>query len=713
MKKLILSLALCCSMVCANAGKPFTYADIQKGTFAQKSVPAPRSMANGLSYTALNKGKVVRYSYATGQLEGVMFDNGSVKPAITPSGYQLSPDEKTILLETNVNPIYRHSYTADYYLYVIETGELKPLLTEGNQKIARFSPDGKKIAFVRENNLFVVDVQSGELSQLTTDGKYNNIINGHTDWVYEEEFGFTDGFQWSPDSKKIAYYRFDESHVSVYPMNRFDNKLYPTVYSFKYPKAGEPNAYVDIYVHDLESGNRTKIDVGAEKDQYIPWIQWTSKGQLTLFRANRLQNDIDLMVADNSGATRVIYEESDPRYIERISSETATFLEDGDRYIVFSERNGWRHMYLYSISKGFLNQITDGQWEVTQLCGVDEKKGIVYYMSTETSPLEKNLYSIKLNGKGKKRITPEAGTYTINFSKGMKYYMSKYSNITTPMTISLHTADGKLVRMIEDNAKLKATLEEYGVPQKEFFTFKNSMDIPLNGYMIKPNNFDPNKKYPVFMTQYSGPGSQSVMNRWQMTWEEALVQEGYIVVCVDGRGTGYRGADFRKCTYGNLGYFEVVDQTDAAKYLATLPYVDGSRIGIYGWSFGGFMSLNCILKSADVFKLAISIAPVTNWRYYDSIYTEIYNGLPQNNPEGYDQNSPINFADRLKGKLLIVHGSADDNVHMQNAMEMIRQLVNAGKQFDMMIYPDKNHSILGEARHHLMNHCIKYVKENL
>ncbi len=713
MKKPLLLLVLCCTMLFANASKPFSYEQIKNGTFAQKYVPAQRSMANGLSYTALEKGNVVRYSYSTGKLEGIMFDCGAAKLQIKPSGYQLSPDEKTILLETNATPIYRHSYTADYYLYTIATGELKPLLTEGNQKIARFSPDGKKVAFVRENNIFVIDVQSGELTQLTNDGKFNEIINGHTDWVYEEEFGFTDGFQWSPDSKKIAYYRFDESHVSIYPMNRFDDKLYPTVYSFKYPKAGEPNSYVDIYVHDLASGDRTKIDIGEEKDQYIPWIQWTSKGELTLFRANRLQNDIDLLVADEKGATRVVYEESDPKYIERISSETATFLEDGDRYIVMSERDGWRHMYLYSISKGLLNQITKGEWEVTQICGIDSKRGIIYYMSTETSPLERNLYSIKLNGKGKKRITTEAGTYSINFSRGLKYYTSRFSNLTTPTITSIHTADGKLVRMIEDNAKLKQTLEEYGVPQREFFTFKNSMDITLNGFMIKPNNFDPNKKYPVFMTQYSGPGSQQVANRWQMSWEDALVQEGYIVVCVDGRGTGYRGAEFRKCTYGNLGYFEVIDQTDAAKYLATLPYVDASRIGIYGWSFGGFMSLNCILKASDVFKMAISIAPVTNWRYYDSIYTEIYNGLPQNNPDGYDQNSPINFADKLKGKLLIVHGSADDNVHLQNAMEMIRELIRAGKQFDMMIYPDKNHSILGGARHHLMKRCINYVKDNL
>ena len=398
--------------------------------------------------------------------------------------------------------------------------------------------------------------------------------------------------------------------------------------------------------------------------------------------------------------------------MERIDYETVTFLPDGKRYIVKSEKDGYMHLYLYSFEKGELNRITSGEWDVTSMLGLNAEGDRVYFLSCETSPLKRNLYSVKLNGKDKKRLTEGEGTYSIAPSKGFKYFISYFSSATTPNIVTLHKSDGSVVRVLEDNAALRKRLDEYKVPVKEFFTFTTSEGVELNGYMIKPNGFDPSKRYPVFMTQYSGPGSQSVADSWGIGWESVLVQEGYIVACVDGRGTGFRGEEFKKCTYKDLGNLEVKDQIEAARYLGSLDYVDPARIGIYGWSYGGFMALGCILKGNDVFKMAISVAPVTSWRYYDTIYTELYNGLPQENPEGYDNNSPIHFADRLKGKLLIAHGTGDDNVHIQNTYEMVSALTRCNKPFDLMIYPDQNHG-MGSGRNHLMRKCIEYVKANL
>lgn len=712
MKKLILTLTLLAATT-VFAAKPFTYNDIARGLFAQKAVNGIRSMSDGLSYTTLENGNIVKHRYSDGAVLGVIVDKGTLSQKIKITDYQFSSDNKLVMLTTNVKPIYRHSFTADFFVYNTDTKELKQLSPNGAQQVATFSPDNSMAAFVRDNNLYVVDLKDGNERQITTDGKFNEIINGNPDWVYEEEYALFQGYQWSPDSKRIAYYRFDESRVKTFGMSIFSNQLYPTTYSYKYPKAGEQNAIVSIYCHDLAQGKATKIDVGDEDNQYIPRIMWTPKGELALCRVNRLQNHFELLLAASNGSTRVIYDEKDPQYVNRIDDETVTFLPDGDQYMISSEKDGFRHLYLYSIAKGFLNQITKGAWEVTEIKGYDPKSKKLYFMSCEESPLVRNLYSIKLNGKDKKRITTDKGTYRIDFSNNFAYFISHFSNTTTPNTVTLHLADGKQLRTLENNDALKARVKEYDLPKTEFFTIKNSAGVEMNAFIIKPHGFDSLKKYPVFMTQYSGPGSQQVADRWGVSWEAALVQEGYIVVCVDPRGTGFRGAEFRKCTYRNLGYLECSDQIDAAKYLGTLPYVDAARIGIYGWSYGGFMALNCILKGNDVFKMAIAVAPVTSWRFYDSIYTEIYNGLPQDNPEGYDQNSPIFFADRLKGKLLIAHGTADDNVHVQNTMEMTDRLTRAGKDFDMLIYSDNNHSMYPTGRDHLMRHCITYVKTNL
>ena len=563
---------------------------------------------------------------------------------------ELTPSGKT--------PIYRRSFTAVYEL----TG------TEPVRE-ASFSPDKTLVAFVRDNDLFVREVATGCETRITSDGERNKIINGATDWVYEEEYMLTRAYEFSPDSRRIAFLRFDESRVPEFTMMRYDGKLYTEPYTFKYPKAGEPNSVVTLHVYDIQTGEIRKVDTGTETDQYIPRIGWTPAknrnfgSELFFYRVNRLQNLFEVVLGDG----RVIYSESSPRYVERPTDETVTFLPDGDRFIVKQEtRSGWMHLYLHSISKGFLNPITSGEWEVTELLGVEDNE--VRYISTEVSPLARAEYTVKLDGRQRQIRSEESSSQEPN--------------------------DGR-----------------------EFFTFTTEDDFSLNGWIMKPAGFDPSQKYPVFMSQYSGPGSQSVsyeaVHGGDMMIYKPLLEAGYIVACVDGRGTGFRGEEFKKCTYGDLGSLETEDQIAAARHLAALPFVDPARIGIYGWSYGGFIALNSILKGADVFALAVAVAPVTSWRYYDTIYTEIYNGLPQDNPAGYDENSPINYAHLLQGKLLLVHGTGDDNVHIQNGYEMAKALVAAGKEFDMMVYPDDNHSMMPAGMLHVRRKIVDYVKGNL
>ena len=689
-----------------NAHNPFDYGHIRRGVFSQRSVYGLRSMADGEHYTTTLDGNILKHSYRTGEIVDTLFKGKGLKF----SDYAISGDETKILLTTDVKPIYRHSFTARYLVADVATGAVSPVCDVEGQRLATFSPVGDKVAFVSGNNLYITDLATKETVRVTDDGRYNEIINGAPDWVYEEEFGFSRAFAFSPDAGKIAYMRFDESKVREFAMTKFEGELYPVQYSYKYPKAGESNAVVELWVYDIKTGEKTKVDVGEQTDQYIPRIGWTPSGELYFFRVNRLQNLFEVVLASG----RVIYSELSPRYVDRIDDGTVTFLADGDRFIVKNEtESGYMHLYLYSIEKGLLRALTSGEWEVTQLVGVAGDK--VYYVSTETSPLRRNLYSVKLNGKGKRRLTEQDGTYRIVPSSGMKYYMSYFSSSTAPLHVTLHSADGRLIRDMEDNSALRERLSsmQLHVPEKEFFTFATERGDTLYGYLKKPYGFDPEKRYPVLMTQYSGPGSQSVSDSWGIGWEDVLVQNGYIVACVDGRGTGYRGEEFKKCTYRNLGGKETEDQISAARYIGSLPFVDASRIGIYGWSFGGFMALNCILKGADVFKMAIAVAPVTSWRYYDTIYTEVYNGLPQDNAAGYDDNSPINFADRLQGRLLLIHGSADDNVHVQNSMEMASALIRAGKQFDMMIYPDDNHSMVPSGVHNIREKMVEYTLKNL
>lgn len=694
-----------------------SYDDIATGKLAARSVGGLRPMGDGEHYTTLQKGAVLRWRYADGALVDTVFSAPEGFPAV--AGYEFSNDGAKILLTTAREPIYRHSSRADYYIYDRSTGDLAPLSRNGKQQEATLSPDGSKAAFVRGNNLFVVDLATGDERQITHDGVRGSIINGIPDWVYEEEYSFSRAYEWAPGSDAIAFYRFDESGVKEYSMNIFNGKLYPENYDFKYPKAGEANSVVQIKVYRLDNDATVDVDLCQDTtDTYVPRIEWTSDGRLAVHWLNRLQNHYRILLADAStGVSSVLYKEKNRRYIERINNETATFLPDGRGFVVKSEAgDGWMHLYRYDMAGKLVNRITEGDWEVTALYGIDAKAGKVYYQSTEGSPLRRGVYSVGLNGKGKRQLSSadESGTHSGVFGPGYRYWIDYFSNNTTPTVVTLRgVSDGRAVRVLEDNAVLRERLTaNYTLPVKEFFTFTTPEGITLNGYMLKPADFDSTRRYPVLMTQYSGPGSQQVADKWGWSWEAALLDEGVLVACVDGRGTGFRGEEFRKCTYGNLGALEVQDQISAAKYLGTLSYIDPARIGIYGWSYGGFMALNCILKGNDVFALAVAVAPVTSWRYYDTIYTELYNGLPQDNAAGYDDNSPINFAGLLKGKLLLAHGTGDDNVHIQNSYEMIEKLVRAGKPFEMLIYPDKNHG-MGSSRDHLLRRAIEFVKADL
>lgn len=699
--------------------KEITISDLMDaGTFKAKSVSGINSMNDGVNYTAFSGGDIVVYSYKTGRAVDTILTANQVEKAGLKSvgSYEFSNDEKQVLLQTNNEPIYRRSFTASYYIYSRITKEIKPLTANGKQSFATFSPDGSKVAFTRGNNLFYIDLSTGKEVQVTRDGELNHIINGSTDWVYEEELGFAKAFSWSPDSKTLAYYRFDESRVKLFNMNKFENQLYPANYSYKYPKAGEQNSIVSIYCYDLASSKSTKMNIGDEDNQYIARIKWTKNpSKLAMIRLNRLQNHLDILVGNaTDGASRTIYTEKNPKYITEVTDSYLTFLDNGSQFIINSEKDGYNHLYLFDMNGKEVKQITKGAWDVTNFIGVDQKNGLVYYTAAAKSPIQRELYVASLKSGESKQLSTNIGTNKALFSTGFKYYINFFSSTTTPTLITLHQANGKQIRTIEDNAALVQKVTEYNITPKEFFTFTTPEGVVLNGWMIKPVGFDSSNKYPVLMTQYSGPGSQEVLDNWELGWENVLAQKGYLVFCVDGRGTGSRGEAFKKQTYGQLGKLEVIDQISAAKYIGSLPYADKSRIGIWGWSYGGFMSINSILQGADVFKMAIAVAPVTNWRYYDSIYTERYNGLPKDNPTGYDDNSPINHVGTLKGKLLIVHGTADDNVHIQNSYELVSKLIQGNKQYDMMVYPDKNHSIYGgKTRLQLYTKFVDYVEANL
>jgi dipeptidyl-peptidase-4 len=702
--------------------KKITLDDIFKNRkFASKGVSGLNSMKDGEHYCQLKKDSLNVYEYATGNLTQTLVTSKNLIPAgdtspISMGGYSLSMDEKKILFSTDEEPIYRHSSKANYYFYDLTNSKLTFLSKAGKQRLATFSPDGTKIAFVRDNNLFVVDLATGKEQQITKDGKINEIINGASDWVYEEEFGFSKAFFWSPDSKKIAYYRFDESNVKEYQLTYYGD-LYPEQYKYKYPKAGEDNSKISIFVWNVNSGKSVRVEIGKEQDIYIPRVKWTEDPNiLAFYRMNRHQNKLELLLADAvKGTSHIIYSEENKTYIE--INDHWYFLKNDSGFLLTSEKDGFRHIYLYTMEGKLIRQVTSGSWEVTDIAGIDEQNKKLYYVSTEVSPLERNLYSIGLDGKNKICLTPKKGYNVPEFSNKCLYFINRWSDINTPPVSTVNKPDGSEIRTFQDNAKLKETLKDYGFSKAEFFTFPASDGNPLNGWMLKPADFDPLKKYPVLFTIYGGPGSQTVMNLWGMvsSWDQLLAQNGIILVSVDNRGTGARGEAFKKCTYLELGKYETLDQIDAAKYLGSLSYVDKDRIGMWGWSFGGYMTLSCLTIGADYFKMGVAVAPVTNWKYYDNIYTERFMQTPKENSKGYESNSPINHAGELKGKLLIIHGMADDNVHTQNSIDFITALVAANKQFEMQFYPNSNHGIYTgkNTSFHLYSRMTEYILKNL
>jgi dipeptidyl-peptidase-4 len=696
--------------------------EIYSGAFRPETMDELFAMKNTNQYTVLNFDRATRssqidlYDFATLKKVNTIIDTKSFPELVDGiDSFVFSKDEKQVLLANNSNQIFRYSFTANFFLYNLDTKKLTKILEQVQQPT--FSPDGLKIGYAKENNLFIYDIASQKTTQVTFDGKKNSIINGITDWVYEEELAFVRAYDWSADSKKLAFIRFDETEVPEFSMNIFKKELYPTVETFKYPKAGEKNAKVSLLLYDIASNSSKAIDLSNYNDFYIARIKWTNDANvLSAQILNRHQDNLDLLFIDGTTATsKVVLNEKDKAYID--VTDNLTFLKDNS-FIWTSEKDGFNHIYLYDKTGKLKNQVTKGNWEVTAYYGFDEKNKTIYYQSVENGSTIRDVYKIGLDGKNKVKLSQQVGTNSATFSPNFQFFINSFSSSSQPTINTLNsTNDGKQIQSIIDNKTLAEKVKKYNLPTKEFFELTTEKGNKLNAWMIKPNDFDANKKYPVFMYQYSGPGSQEVNNKWNTSndyWFMMLAQQGYIIACVDGRGTGFKGAAFKKCTQNQLGKLEVEDQIDAAKVIGNYSYVDKTRIGIFGWSYGGFMSSNCLFKGADVFKMAIAVAPVTNWRFYDSIYTERYLQTPQENASGYDDNSPINYVSKLKGNFLLIHGTADDNVHVQNSMQMIEALVQANKQFDWAIYPDKNHGIYGgKTRIQLYNKMTTFIKEKL
>ena len=717
MQKKIVSIILCLfSLSCFSQSKQINLEDIWENyKFYYKSYRGLNSMNNGEFYTQIKNSEegqeIIKYSFKNGERIVRIFKSSDFKIKRINS-YSLSDDDRLMLLATETESIYRYSRKAIYYVFNIQNNKLKKL-SENKIRYPTFSPDGSKVAYVYENNLFIKDITNGKETQITNDGKKNQIINGASDWVYEEEFKLVRGFEWSSDSRTIAYYKFDESHVKEFSMDKFNGSLYPSQEVFKYPKAGEANSTVNILLYSLDSKEKTLIYT-EEDYEYIPRIKWSKDPHiLTMIGLNRHQNKLDfILVNSKDGSNNILFSEEDKYYID--IHDNLTFLPN-NFFIWTSEKKGYNHIFLKGLD-GSEEQITSGSWEVTSFKGLDSDKMQIFFTSTEDGSINRSLYVLDLETGKRKKLSTQIGTNSAKFSKGLKYYINTFSDADTPPVFTLHKADGTLIKTIEDNTEFKNKLKDYDLSKKEFLTIYTD-NADLNAWVIKPPNFDKNKKYPLFMFLYGGPGSQQVLNKYGSSnfyWYQMLAQKGYVVACVDNRGTGGKGSEFKKMTYKELGKYETIDQIDAAKYFGNLEYIDKERIGIQGWSYGGYMSSLAITKGAETFKLAVAIAPVTNWRYYDNIYTERYMQTPQENASGYDENSPINHVEKLKGKYLLIHGTADDNVHVQNTYEMTSALVRANKQFDLFVYPDKNHGIYGKnTRYHLYKKITNFILENL
>ena len=722
MKKLfVLFYALMC-LISLQAQK-VTLQDVANGTYRAQSIQGLKPMLDGEHYTQISKDhkRIVKYSFKTGKEVATIFDVATARNHKLKSfdDYIMSPDESLILIQTETKPIYRRSFTAVYYIYNVRNRTLEPLSNNGPQQVPLFSPDSHQIAFVRNNNIYLIKLLFGNSeSQVTKDGEYNKVLNGIPDWVYEEEFSYNRAFDFSADSKMIAYVRFDESQVPMYSFpwykgmapEKTEYTTYPGSYDYKYPKAGVVNSKVSVHSFDIKSRVTRKMELPVDSDGYVPRIKFTDDPEkLAIMTLNRHQNRFDLYMANpRSAICKVAIRDEAEQYIkEQAYSDIAFYPE---HIVMMSERDGYNHLYLYTIGGNLVKQITKGEFEVKDFLGWDQKANVFYYTSNEGSPLRTAVY--KIDGKGKKtKLSTRTGTNSALFSKNLNYYINTYSSAQTPTLITLNNNKGQEMATLFDNKELKSKTAQLNMPTKEFFSFKTSEGVELNGWMMKPANFNPSKKYPVIMHQYSGPGSQQVLDKWGIgsfsdggMFEAVMCDKGYIMVCVDGRGTGGRGAAFEKCTYLSIGVKEATDQAEAAKYLSTLPYVDGSRIGIlpyvdgsrigiWGWSYGGYNTLMSMSEGSGAFKAGVAIAAPTDWRFYDSVYTERFMRTPKENGDGYQASSAISRASKLKGKLLLIHGSADDNVH---------------------IYTNRNHSIFGgNTRNHLMNRVANFFLQNL
>lgn len=705
--------------------------DVTNGVYWPKQIDGVNPMNDGESYTPLSPDhkRIVRHSFKTGKEIATVFDvetaRGSKKlPYI--DGYIMSPDEHRILIQTETKGIYRRSYTAVYYIYDVRNNTLEPLSEGGPQQVPLFSPDGNVIAFARGNNLFLVKLLFGNAEvQVTKDGKFNEVINGLPDWVNEEEFTTNRSFDFSADSKVLAWVRYDESQVPIYSMQEFKGlyparsefDAYPGTYDYKYPVAGQKNSEVKVMTFDIKNRVTRTLDVPLDKDGYIPRIKFTSDPtKLAVITLNRHQSQMDVYMANPlSKVCKLVLREKNEKYV-RETAYTQMKFYDG-HFSLLSERSGFQHLYWYNLGGQLEAQITKGNFEVTDFYGYDARTGSFYYASTQESPLRRAVYKADKQGRVKK-LSSSVGTNSAKFSKTMKYYMNVYSSAQQPPVTSLCDNNGKTITTLIDNADLKAKVEKVA-GKKEFFQFTTSEGVQLNGWMVKPRDFDASKKYPVVMYQYSGPGSQEVTDSWNLgfygagIFESYLTEQGFICACVDGRGTGARGADFEKCTYLQLGLRESQDQVETAIYLGSLPYVDKANIGIWGWSFGGFNTLMSMSEGRPVFKAGVAVAAPSNWKYYDTVYTERYMRTPNENAAGYAIN-PMERAANLSGSLLLIHGTADDNVHFRNVAEMSEALVQANKQFEMQIYTNRNHSIYGgNTRYHLLTRMCDFFKRNL
>ena len=728
---MILTVFWTMGLLTLQAGEPLKITDVTKGTFRAERISGinPIVGSNEYAQISLDGRRIEKYSFKTGKMTGVLFDIDKLGDGGVPieefDDYVLSADGQTLLIQTNTQSIYRRSFTAEYYIYKVKDKTLCPLSPNGPQQVPTFSPDGKQIAFVRANNIFITDGQTER--QITTDGVFNEVINGIPDWVNEEEFSFNNAMAWSADSHTISWIRYDETNVKTYALQLFKGDTpsydeltdYPGEYAYKYPKAGQDNAVVSAWSYDVKSGTTRKYDLPLDADGYIPRIKTTQQpDQIVLYTMNRHQDTLRLYAATPStGKCRLLIEEKSNGYVKE---EAMEHIIVGKNLILLpSDRDGYMHLYLYDFNGKMIRQVEQGDYDVTDVYGFDERTGNIFYQSASPTPMNREVYQVDKNG-NQSLLTPRKGWNSAVFSGDYAYFVNTWSDRQTPYVYTVCNQSGKRLRTIIDNQEIKEKILSADIPQKDFFQFTTGEGHTLNGWMMKPVDFDSHRKYPVIMFQYGGPGNQQVIDSWNIgsmgnggLYDAYLTQRGFIVVCVDGRGTGGRGTAFEKCTYLRLGDLESKDQVETALWLGRQPYVDADRIGIWGWSFGGFNTLMSMSEGRPVFRAGVAVAPPTNWKYYDSIYSERYMRTPQENPDGYAVN-PIQRADQLHGALLICHGTADDNVHPQNTYEYVEALVQADKDFKENLYTNRNHSIYGgNTRTHLLRQIAQFFEQEL